>query len=64
MSSTPKTLLKLLSYGFAAAGMPQMAIPINVISGGAQATDENNAEVGLTFEPQDFIKRMHNAGVY
>ena len=41
-----------------------MAIPINVIAGGAQATDENNAEVGLTFEPQDFIKRMRSAGVY
>lgn len=64
MSSTPKTLLKLLSYGFAMAGMPQMAIPINVISGGAQAADENNAEVGLTFEPQDFVKRMYSAGVY
>ena len=41
-----------------------MAIPINVVAGGAQATDENNAEVGLTFEPQDFIRRMRGAGVY
>lgn len=64
MSSTPKSLLKLASYGFAIAGMPEAAIPINVIAGGAQATDENNAEVGLAFEPQQFAKRMLDLGVY
>ena len=44
--------------------MPEAAIPINVIAGGAQATDENNAEVGLAFEPQQFAKRMVDLGVY
>jgi len=35
----------------------------NLISGGAQATDENNAEVGLTYQVYDFVNALRNNGV-
>jgi len=53
MSSTPKSILKLGSYVMAATlpgpGGLAAAAATNLVSGGAQATDENNAEVGLTY---------------
>lgn len=45
------------------AGGLAAAAATNLISGGAQATDENNAEVGLTYQIYDFINALRNKGV-
>lgn len=66
MSSTPKSLLKVGSWvlGAMASGPGALAgaASINLISGGAQATDENNAEVGLTYQISDFINALRSQG--
>lgn len=62
MSSTPKSLLRIGSWflGAGATSIPRVigAMSLNLASGGAQATDENNAEVGGTFQVSDFIDRL------
>ena len=67
MSSTPKSLLRYLSYGLAIASSGPAGVAgaagINLIAGGAQATDENNAEVGLTYQVSDFINMLDHKGV-
>lgn len=67
MSSTPKSLLRYLSYGLAIASSGPAGVAgaagINFIAGGAQATDENNAEVGLTYQVSDFINMLDHKGV-
>ena len=71
MSSTPKSLLKLGSIvlglmsgaGEVNYGMLGAAGLINLISGGAQATDENNAEVGGTYSVGDFVQQLINHNV-
>lgn len=68
MSSTPKSLLKIGSFllGFGkhySAGRMLTAGGINLVSGGAQATDENNAEVGGTYSTGDFIQQLSTQGV-
>lgn len=67
MSSTPKSLLRYLSWGLAMASSGPAGIAgaagINLIAGGAQATDENNAEVGLTYQVSDFVNMLQAKGV-
>jgi len=63
MSSTPKSLLKLgsialsLSSGVGELNLARLGAAglISLVSGGAQATDENNAEVGGTYQTSDFV---------
>lgn len=60
MSSAPKSLLKLASYAMAFGGGAWLAGAgaTNLFSGGAQAADENNAEVGNAISTEDFITRI------
>lgn len=67
MSSTPKTLLKLGSIGLALSSNSWPALlgagGINLMTGGVQATDENNAEVGGTYEISDYVQKLSTAGM-
>jgi len=59
-SSAPKSMLKLASYAMALGGGGWLAgaAATNLFSGGAQAADENNAEVGNAITKEDFISRI------